>query len=40
MHPEHAQSGRNSVFDRAQSADKAALTTRNSPEKPFTNNGV
>jgi hypothetical protein len=40
MHPERAQSGRKRVFDSAQSADKAALTTRNSPKKLFTNNGV
>jgi hypothetical protein len=31
---------RNSVFDEAQPGGKAALMTRNSPWKPFTNNGV
>jgi hypothetical protein len=31
---------RNSVFDGAQSGGKAALTARNSPQKPFTNNGL
>jgi hypothetical protein len=40
MHPEQAQYPLNSLFDAAQSGGKPALMARNSPQKPFTNNGV
>jgi hypothetical protein len=40
MHPEQAQYRCKRVFDKAQWRDKAVLTARNSPRKPFTNNGV